>query len=156
VDHLTGLQVIAEDQPQYENRVVLLGGGVDQYGLPRVRLSHRYSDRDRAAGGVLARHARTILRHAGAWAFYRHRIDTFSHAVGTVRMGLDARTSALDADCRFRGLENLYVVDGSVMPTSAGVNPSLTIAATSLRAASQIVAQTSSSRELHRHVAISR
>lgn len=156
VDHLTGLQVIAEDQPQYENRVMLEGTGVDQYGLPRVRLSHRYSDRDRAAGGALARHARTILRRAGAWAFYRHRIDTFSHAVGTVRMGLDPRTSALDADCRFRGLENLYVVDGSVMPTSAGVNPSLTIAATSLRAASQIVAQTSFSRELHRHVASSR
>ena len=156
VNNLTGLQVIAEDQPQYDNRVLLDGTGVDQYGLPRTRLSHRYSDRDRAAGSALAGRARAILRHAGAWAFYRHRIGTFSHAVGTVRMGLDPRTSALDADCRFRGLENLYVVDGSVMPTSAGVNPSLTIAAISLRAASRIVAQTSSTAELGPYVASTR
>jgi choline dehydrogenase-like flavoprotein len=72
--------------------------------------------------------------------------------VGTLRMGLDARTSAVDRDCRFRGLDNLYVMDGSVMPTSAGVNPSLTIAANALRAAHRLVALTSSPSELH-HVA---
>jgi choline dehydrogenase-like flavoprotein len=48
-------------------------------------------------------------------------------------MGIDPATSALDEHCRFRGVENLYVVDGSVMPTSAGLNPSLTIAANALR-----------------------
>ena len=156
VDHLTGLLVIAEDQPQYENRVLLDSGGGDRYGLPRLSVRHRYSDRDVAAGRALTRHARAILARAGAWAFYRHRIGTFSHAVGTVRMGLDPRTSALDADCRFRGLENLYVVDGSVMPTSAGVNPSLTIAANALRAASRIVADSFLKSELRHHVASSR
>ena len=86
--------------------------------------------------------------------FYRHRIGTFSHAVGTVRMGSDPRTSALDADCRFRGLENLYVVDGSVMPTSAGVNPSLTIAANALRAAHRLVARSPHDSESRHHVAL--
>jgi choline dehydrogenase-like flavoprotein len=52
-------------------------------------------------------------------------------------MGTDRRTSALDADCRFRGLANLFVVDGSSLPTSGGVNPSLTIAAIALRAATR-------------------
>lgn len=153
VDHLTGLQVIAEDQPQYENRVLLDGAGADRYGLPPLRVCHRYSDRDVAAGRTLARHARAILGHAGAWAFYRHRIGTFSHAVGTVRMGLDPRTSALDGDCRFRGLENLYVLDGSAMPTSAGVNPSLTIAANALRAAHRLAARSSPIAEPQYHVA---
>jgi choline dehydrogenase-like flavoprotein len=139
VDHLTGLLVIAEDQPQYENRVSLDPGTTDRYRLPGLVVSHHYSARDRAAGRTLGNRARAILRRAGAWAFYRHRIGTFSHAVGTVRMGSDPRTSALDADCRFRGLDNLYVVDGSVMPTSAGVNPSLTIAANALRAAHRLV-----------------
>lgn len=143
VDHLTGLLVIAEDQPQYDNRVLLESGATDRFGLPRLHVTHRYSSRDIAAGRALAGGARAILRRAGAWAFYRHRIGTLSHAVGTVRMGLDPRSSALDHDCRFRGLENLYLVDGSVMPTSAGVNPSLTIAANALRMAHRLVGLTS-------------
>ena len=143
VDHLTGLLTIAEDQPQYENRVLLDGVATDGVGLPRLQITHRYSERDRAAGRALVERASAILRRAGAWALYRHRINTFSHALGTVRMGADPRTSALDAECRFRGLENLYVVDGSVMPTSAAVNPSLTIAANALRAAHRLAGHSS-------------
>jgi len=154
VRHLTGLLVIAEDQPQYHNRVLLDGGPPDRHGLPPLRVDHRYSPRDVAAGRVLAGRARAILRRAGAWAFYRHRIGTFSHAVGTVRMGTDPRTSALDPDGRFRGLENLYVMDGSGMPSSAGVNPSLTIAATALRAAHRLVAHASRLTESSHHVAL--
>ena len=143
IDHLTGLLVIAEDQPQYDNRVLLDGGAADRFGLPQLHVTHRYSPRDIAAGRALSGRAQAILRRAGAWAFYRHRVGTLSHAVGTARMGLDPRTSAVDHDCRFRGLENLYLVDGSVMPTSAGVNPSLTIAANALRAAHRLVQLTS-------------
>ena len=155
VSHLTGLLVIAEDQPQYDNRVLLDGGRSDRFGLPPLQVTHRYSDRDLSAGRALAGRAGAILRRAGAWGLYRHRIGTLSHAVGTVRMGLDPRTSALDYNCRFRGLENLYVVDGSVMPTSAGVNPSLTIAANALRAAHRLVELTSPASEID-HVASSR
>jgi choline dehydrogenase-like flavoprotein len=85
--------------------------------------------------------AKRILRRAGALACYRHEVATFSHGVGTVRMGSDPHTSALDGDCRFRGLENLIVVDASVMPTSAAVNPSLTISAIALRAAERLAAR---------------
>jgi choline dehydrogenase-like flavoprotein len=141
VHHLTGLLAIAEDQPQYENRVLMDQAASDPAGLPRIRIAHRYSERDRAAGRALADRAGAILRRAGAWALLRHRINTLSHAVGTVRMGADPRTSALDPECRFRGLENLYVVDGSVMPTSAAVNPSLTIAANALRAGHRLAGQ---------------
>jgi choline dehydrogenase-like flavoprotein len=135
VGHLTGLLTIAEDQPQYENRALLDGAALDCVGLPALQVTHRYSERDRAASRALVEAASAILRRAGAWALYRHRIDSFSHAVGTARTGSDPRTSAVDSECRFRGIENLYVVDGSVMPTSAAVNPSLTIAAIALRAA---------------------
>jgi hypothetical protein len=62
VNHLTGLLVIAEDQPQYENRVGLDGPVTDRYGLPRLLVSHRYSARDRAAGKALGNRARAILR----------------------------------------------------------------------------------------------
>jgi choline dehydrogenase-like flavoprotein len=142
VGHLTGLLVIAEDQPQESNRVAL-AGGTDDLGLPLVSLTHHYSTRDVAAARMLARHAIRILRRAGAWHCYRHTIDTYSHALGTVRIGADPTTAPLDADHRFRGLDNLLVVDGSALPRSAGVNPSLTIAALSHRAATRLVERVS-------------
>jgi choline dehydrogenase-like flavoprotein len=80
-----------------------------------------------------------VLRKAGAIAWYRHKIHTFSHGVGTVRMGTDPATSVLDPDGRFRGIENLPLTDASVFPTSAAVNPSLTIAATALRTAGRLL-----------------
>ena len=138
IKHLTGLLVMAEDQPVYENRVLLDESDTDRYGVPRLLISHRHTSRDRAAGAALAKMAKRVLRRAGALACYRHEVATFSHGVGTVRMGADPYTSALDADCRFRGLENLTVVDASVMPTSAAVNPSLTISAIALRAAGRL------------------
>ena len=142
VQHLTGLLVMAEDQPQYVNRVLLdRESPPDRWGLPRLRIQFRHSARDLAAGEVLTRTARRVLRKAGAIAWYPHKIHTFSHAVGTVRMGTDPRTSVLDADGRFRGIENLTVTDASVFPTSASVNPSLTIAANALRAAERLLAR---------------
>ncbi|HET8653934.1 MAG TPA: GMC family oxidoreductase [Longimicrobiaceae bacterium] len=131
---MTGLQVIAEDEPQASNRVEIQTGPADPDGLPRLRIVHDYTRRDLAARAELIRHARSILREAGALPWiYEYPVSTFSHAVGTVRMGADPRTSALDEHCRFRGVEGLFVVDGSFMPTSGGVNPSLTIAANALR-----------------------
>lgn len=142
VGHLTGLLTIAEDQPQFNNRVALDPTHTDRFGLPRLVVSHRYTKRDIAASRLLMQGARAVLRRTGAWACYQHQIRTFSHAVGTMRMGRDPRTSALDERGRFRGLDNLYVLDGSFMPRSGGVNPSLTIAANALRAAAFLVGST--------------
>lgn len=64
-----------------------------------------------------------------------------AHPCGTLRFGTDPATSVLDASCRAHGLENLYVADSSFMPTSNGVNPSLTIAANALRVAERLVAE---------------
>jgi len=131
--HLLGLLVIAEDQPQYNNHVTVDGKVSDKYGLPQLQISHRHTARDFAARAALARKAKQILRMAGAKLQYTLGIKTFTHAVGTVRMGNDQKTSALDPFCEFRGVKNLYVADGSFMPTSSAVNPSLTIAANALR-----------------------
>jgi choline dehydrogenase-like flavoprotein len=150
VRNLTGLLVMAEDQPRYENRVLLdRESPPDRWGLPRLRIQFRHSARDLAAGEILTRTARRVLRKAGAFAWYRHKIHTFSHGVGTVRMGTDARTSVLDPDGRFRGVENLTVTDASVFPTSASVNPSLTIAANALRAAERLLARAPAARATH-------
>ncbi len=138
VDYLGGLLVIAEDQPRPENRLQIDPARADRYGLPRPTLTHRYSRRDRAAGRALVRSAKRVLREAGALFFYVHRIRTFSHAVGTVRMGAEPERAPVDPEGRYRGIGNLWVVDGSVLPTSAGLNPSLTIAALALRSGAAI------------------
>lgn len=133
VPHLTGLLVMAEDQPQYENHVAIDWSKTDRFGLPQLLVTHHYTERDYAARDALLKKAKEILKAAGALFCYIHKIRTFSHAVGTVRMGNDPETSPLDPYCQFRGIENLFVVDGSFMPTSGGLNPSLTISANALR-----------------------
>jgi choline dehydrogenase-like flavoprotein len=149
VPHMTGLVVIAEDQPRAENRITLDHGVRDRFGLPRGLVLHRHSDRDLAARGALVEAARRILRQAGAAAIYVHPIRTFSHAVGTVRMGDDAASAPLDRDGRFRGLNNLIVADASALPTSAGVNPALTIGANALRVGAALAQTLTLSSVLH-------
>ncbi len=129
----TGLQVIAEDQPREENRVEIDLSERDRFGLPALRVHHEYSVRDLASRRALVRRAKEVLKEAGALTTFTYPVTTFSHAVGTARMGSGPATSVLDERCAFRGVDGLFVVDGSFMPTSAGVNPSLTIAANALR-----------------------
>lgn len=138
VPRMTGLVVIAEDRPDPANRIVLDHRAVNRLGQPSGVVLHRYGERDLAARAALVRTAKRVLAAAGAVACYVHPIDTFSHAVGTVRMGPDPAGAPLDADGAFRGLDNLVVADGSALPTAAGVNPALTIAATAARAGARL------------------
>lgn len=130
---LVGLLALAEDRPRAENRVELDRGRAGPSGLPEVAVRHEYADRDLAARSFLVSRAERILRRAGAAFCYVHEIDTFSHALGTVRMGADPGSAPLTPAGRYRGIDNLWVSDGSALPTSGGVNPSLTIAANALR-----------------------
>ena len=62
-----------------------------------------------------------------------------AHQNGTIRFGHDPKTSALDVHCKTHELDNLYVVDGSFFPSSAAVNPALTIMANALRVGSHLI-----------------
>jgi choline dehydrogenase-like flavoprotein len=139
MEHLTSALILVEDEPRRSNRVTIDRTDVDGFGLPRLCITHRYTARDEQGRRMLVRRTKRILRRVGAWSFYTHAVRTFSHALGTVRMGVDPATSPLDEYCRFRGIRNLLVVDGSVLPTAGAVNPSLTIAANALRAADCLV-----------------
>jgi choline dehydrogenase len=55
-------------------------------------------------------------------AWVRQAVETCYHPVGTCRMGLDARSSAVDAECRVHGLQGLRVVDASIMPAIVSGN----------------------------------
>jgi choline dehydrogenase-like flavoprotein len=61
-----------------------------------------------------------------------------AHQNGTARFGRDPRDSVLDVNCRAHEVDNLYVVDASFFPSSAAVNPALTIMANALRVADHL------------------
>jgi len=62
-----------------------------------------------------------------------------AHQVGTVRFGTDAKSSALDENCKAHDVDNLYVVDGSFFVSSGAVNPALTIMANALRVGQHLI-----------------
>ena len=86
--------------------------------------------------GVSKRGGR-LVRRAGYPLIFTQRmgIETNSHQCGTVVMGSDPRRSVLDPSCRTHDVDNLWVVDSACFPSSAALNPLLTIAANALRVA---------------------
>jgi choline dehydrogenase-like flavoprotein len=122
---------MSEDLPNPESRVTVKGG--------QIHLDWRRSNWSAHEGLVKAFKER--LRAAGYPILLSKPFDrrTPSHQSGTVRIGRDPKTSPLDPFCRAWDHPNLFVVDASFLPTSAAVNPSLTIAAQALRVADHIV-----------------
>jgi choline dehydrogenase-like flavoprotein len=137
-NHQVGVKMVGEMLPDECNRVTLTDE-TDQYGLRIPRIIYSWGDNDKA----LMKHAldemQTSMRLAGVQDTFRQEDDT-NHLAGTARMGSDARVSVVNADCRSWDIPNLWVCDGSVFPTTGGVNPSLTITAIALRTADRIKA----------------
>ena len=84
-----------------------------------------------------------------------------AHQNGTIRFGNNPATSALDRNCKAHELDNLYVVDGSFFPSSAAVNPALTIMANALRVGDHLmkrlgVSETANDRNQQRELAVTR
>ena len=116
---------MSEDLPNPESRVTLKGG---QIKLDWQRSNWQAHER-------LVETLKQKLRQAGFPIVLSRPFDrrTPSHQCGTARMGSDPSTSVVDSFCRSHDHKNLFICDASVLPTSAAVNPSLTIAALALR-----------------------
>ena len=69
------------------------------------------------------------------------------HILGTCKMGDDPATSVVDRWGRCHDVENLFIFDGSVWPTSSGMNPTATIAALALRSAEHLVESAATQKE---------
>jgi choline dehydrogenase-like flavoprotein len=126
------------------NRITVDNSTKDVYGIPIAVLHFQYSDLDKA---VYSEMRKTVDELSGqlkgqVTKQFRDRPGGFaSHEVGTVRMGRDPRTSALNSYCQSHDIKNLFVTDGSTFTTSSEKNPTLTIMALSLRAADYIKEQ---------------
>jgi glucose dehydrogenase len=133
------LASLMEQLPDPENRVTLDPDEKDVYGVPRPRLAYRISDHVKL-GLAAARAAHSeIFAHVGATDI-RHMPDPqgAGHIIGTARMGNDPKTSVVNRDLRTHDNPNLFILGSTVFPTSATANPTLTIAALSLRAVAAV------------------
>lgn len=113
----------------------------DRWGLPVARIHIGHPKHHKTAGKFLVDKGLELLAATGADALHRGDLaSTTGHLLhGTCRAGKDPEQSVLDPDCRSHELPNLYVVDGSFMPTSGGVPTTLTIMANAFRVADKIL-----------------
>lgn len=130
-------EIFAEDLPTPAQRVALSGDTTDRYGLPVAHIHLAPHKRAVENARRLVSRGNQVLKAAGATRTHVEVAGgtTFVLQHGTARFGRDPKTSVLDVNCRSHDVENLYVVDGSFMPTSGGVPTTLTIVANALRVA---------------------
>lgn len=139
------LSYIGDCMPTRYNRVELRRDKVDRFGMPGTEIHYRPHPFDMHASHYAARRAKEMLRLAGGITEdeapqelqqFLRKVPTarqLFHCTGGARMGADPRTSVVSPNCEVHGVENLFVVDGSVFPTGSGLNPTLTIQANALR-----------------------
>ena len=121
---------MSEDLPNPDSRVTLRDG--------QIQLDWQRSNW--AAHELLVKELKRALKRSGFPVVLSRPFDrrTPSHQCGTARMGRDPSDSVVNTLCRSHDHPNLFIVDASVLPTSAAVNPALTIAALALRAGRHI------------------
>jgi choline dehydrogenase-like flavoprotein len=144
-----------EDLPQATNRVDLDPSIRDVWGLPAGRVTYAPHRHELAASAHAAPLHEAIMRDAGADAAFSatsppqgeldlHRgspigvAPASKHVMGTARMGTDPATSVVGPEQRLWDVDNVLVCDSSVFVTSAGYNPTLTLAALAHRSASRL------------------
>jgi len=154
--HLAGMSMVGEDLPQLDNRVDLDPNIKDFRGYPVARITHsnhrfelaaadfygaKMAEICKQAPGVLASGwlpVGALANATGGFASPYAGPSSTAHIMGTARMGDDPKTSVVDAWGKVHDLDNLYIADGAVFTSSGGFNPTLTIMALSLRAASRL------------------
>jgi len=131
--HSVDWWITSEDLPDPENRVTVNDRG---------EIILQYTPNNEEAHSRLLGKLKAALKEVGCdthiipSAVYLSKkipLAGVAHQVGTCRFGKDPRTSVLDSNCKAHDLDNLYVVDGSLFPSSSAVNPGLTIIANALR-----------------------
>ncbi|MCV7202727.1 GMC family oxidoreductase [Mycolicibacterium peregrinum] len=133
--HWATLGALCELLPQPDNRVTL-ADEKDRHGLPVAHFSYSQCDNDKSLITAAAQVMSDMLRAAGAEEVIA--IERYAHLVGGARMASRPEDGVIDSEHRVFGVDRLYVVDGSVMPTQGAANPALTIMALAARAADRM------------------
>lgn len=135
--HWACLGALCEFLPRPDNRVTL-ASETDRHGMPVANFAYSQGDNDKLLMKAAAEVMESLLKAAGADEVMT--IDRFAHLVGGARMAADEEHGVVDASCRSFAVPNLYITDGSVLPTQGSANPALTIMAVAARAADLLAA----------------
>jgi choline dehydrogenase-like flavoprotein len=146
---------MANQVPVKSNRIELHPTVTDKWGRPVAYIEKTWHEHDCYLMDVLADQCGRIIQFGGDGGAGNYPLEgkggvyqaanaaarIANHILGGARFGTDDHDSVLDANCRAWHFDNLYVADGSFMPTSGGGNPTLTIEANSFRVADQLLAR---------------
>jgi choline dehydrogenase-like flavoprotein len=133
--HWACFGALCEFLPRPENRVIL-DEEKDRHGMPIAHFSYSQGENDQQLLQAAQQKMEEILHAAGADETMT--IQRFAHLVGGARMAATEDKGVVSGDCQSFAIPNLYLTDGSVLPTQGSANPALTIMAIAARAASRL------------------
>lgn len=136
------LWICGEDMPQPGNRISLSASMVDRLGLPAPEVHFDDHPNDTAMRNHAYAQGEKLFEAVGAVRTTRAPAMPSGHNMGTARMSEDSATGVVNGFGQTHDVANLFISDGSIFPTSAGANPTLTIMALGLRQAEHIMERT--------------
>ncbi|MEZ4969722.1 MAG: GMC family oxidoreductase [Flavobacteriaceae bacterium] len=139
------LSAYGECLPYYENKVELDPELTDKWGLPLLKITAEFGDNEMKMRRDMKEQAKELLEVAGLQEIKVNEGASIQgdavHEMGTARMGRDPKTSFLNAYNQSHDIPNLFVTDGSCMPSSGYMSPSLTYMALTARACDYAIRQ---------------
>ena len=140
-------EVFCDWLPTDDCHVSLATDEKDKWGSPVANVKVGYHPHDLKVAQYIVNKGVEVMKQMGAQEYYGNAFTapTSNLIAGGLRFGNDPKTSALDADCRVHGTNNLFVTDGSFMPNGGSITPTWTIYANSFRVADKIKEQLATS-----------
>ena len=137
-NHWAAFGLLGEILPWADNRVTL-SDDTDQFGLRVAHIAFNLHDNDKKLIKAAKEKTMEVMRAAGATEVLQEA--RYAHLVGAARMGADPATSVVDRFGRTHDVDNLFICDGSILPTQGSANPGLTIQALAARTADYLISQ---------------
>ena len=137
-NHWAALGVLGEILPYEDNRVEL-AEETDRNGLRVAKVTFGLHENEHKLTKFAVNKTMEVMYAAGADEVIEE--PRYAHLVGGARMGKDPRTSVTDSFGRTHEIPNLFVCDGSLLPTQGSANPGLTIQALAARTADYLISE---------------
>ena len=137
-NHWAAFGLLGEILP-WEDNAVTLAQETDRFGLPVARITFSLHDNDKKLIAFGRKTTEDVMWAAGAEEVVQEA--RYAHLVGGARMGRDPHTSVVDAFGQAHDIANLFICDGSILPTQGSANPGLTIQALAARTADYLISE---------------